>query len=105
MRTIVITYLVVLVVFTIVDFFWIGLVAIDFYKRELGSLMLPKPRLGPAVFFYALYAVGLTVIIVQPALNGGDWHSAVLLGAVFGFCAYGTYELTLSSSIWHGELC
>ena len=94
MRNIVITYLTVLVVFTAIDFLWLGFVALDFYKRELGPLMLDKPRLEIAALFYALIAAGITILAVQPALNAGEWHKAVLLGAVLGLCAYGTYDLT-----------
>ena len=94
MRNIAITYLTVLVVFAAVDFLWLGLVAFDFYKKEIGSLMLEKPRLEVAALFYALCAAGITILAVQPALPAGEWHKALLLGAVFGLCAYGTYDLT-----------
>ena len=99
MRNIVITYLTVLVVFTAIDFLWLGFVALDFYKRELGPLMLDKPRLEIAALFYALIAAGITILAVQPALNAGEWHKAVLLGAVLGLCAYGTYDLTNLATI------
>ena len=94
MRTMAITYLTVLVVFTAVDFLWLGLIALDFYKKEIGPLMLEKPRLEVAALFYVLCAAGITLLAVQPALDTGQWHKAVLLGAVFGLCAYGTYDLT-----------
>lgn len=94
MRNIAITYLTVLVVFTAVDFLWLGLIALDFYKKEIGALMLEKPRLEVAVLFYVLCAAGITILAVQPALAAGDWSKAVFLGAVFGLCAYGTYDLT-----------
>ena len=94
MRNIIITYVTVLVVFAAVDFLWLGLVALDFYKKEIGTLILEKPRLEVALFFYVLCAAGITVLAVQPALATGDWTKAVFLGAVFGLCAYGTYDLT-----------
>jgi len=53
-----------------------------------------KPRLEVAALFYALCAAGITILVVQPALYAGEWHKAVILGAVFGLCAYGTYDLT-----------
>lgn len=94
MRNFAITYLTVLVVFTAIDFVWLGLIALDFYKKEIGSLMLEKPRLEIAAIFYALCALGITILAVQPALNSGNWYTAVFLGAVFGLCAYATYDLT-----------
>lgn len=94
MRNVAITYLSVLVAITALDFLWLGLVALDFYKQEVGALILEKPRLGVAVLFYILCAAGITILAVLPALAAGDWTKAVLLGAVFGLCAYGTYDLT-----------
>lgn len=94
MRNIAVTYLTVLVVFTAIDFLWLGLIALDFYKKEIGSLMLARPRLEVAAVFYILCAAGITILAVQPALDAGAWHKAVLFGAVFGLCAYGTYDLT-----------
>lgn len=94
MRNVAITYLTVLVVFTAIDLLWISIVALDFYKKEIGALMLEKPRLEVAVLFYMLCAAGVTILAVQPALAAGDWTKALLLGAVFGLCAYGTYDLT-----------
>lgn len=94
MRNFVITYLAVLVVFTAIDFLWLGLIALDFYKKEMGSLMLERPRLEIAAIFYVLFALGITILAVQPALNSGGWHTALLFGALFGLCAYGAYDLT-----------
>ena len=31
---------------------------------------------------------------VRPALASGDWRTAALFGALFGFFAYATYDLT-----------
>jgi uncharacterized membrane protein len=94
MRSTVITYSAVLAVFTAVDILWLSMVAINFYKREIGSLLLDKPRIDVAFLFYALYAGGIMILAVQPALNSDKWYEAVFLGAVFGLCAYGTYDLT-----------
>ena len=59
MRNIAITYLTVLIVFTAVDFVWLGLIALDFYKKEIGSLMLATPRLEIAALFYVICAAGI----------------------------------------------
>jgi uncharacterized membrane protein len=93
------TYLTVLVVFTAVDLLWLGAFALNFYKREIGTLLLERPRIRVAFIFYALYSVGIVVLAVQPAIDSGQWHIALLLGAVFGTCAYGTYDLTNLSTL------
>ena len=42
--------------------------------------------------FYLAYLVGLLLLVTAPA-NGDVWK-ALWMGAVFGFVAYGTYDLT-----------
>jgi uncharacterized membrane protein len=47
-----------------------------------------------AVAFYLVYIAGVLVFALRPALASGDWRTAVLFGALFGFFAYATYDLT-----------
>ena len=94
MRTMSIAYLTVLVVLTAIDFLWLRFVALAFYKAEIEQLLLDKPRLAAAALFYVVCAIGILILAVQPALEASSWQKAVFLGAVFGLCAYGTYDLT-----------
>jgi uncharacterized membrane protein len=89
-----VSYISTAVVFCLLDFAWLGLVAPTFYKSQLGALLLDKPNLWPALVFYALYVVGLVVFCVMPAIDGESWTKAAMLGALFGFCAYATYDLS-----------
>lgn len=73
------------------DALWLGLVATPLYQQGIGHLMAESPRLGVAALFYAVYAVGLVVFAVLPAKDRRD---AALKGALFGFFAYATYDLT-----------
>jgi uncharacterized membrane protein len=88
------TYGATLVAFLVIDFIWLGFVATRFYREQLGHMMLEKPLLGVAFAFYALYAVGIVVFAVMPALRDDSWRTAALLGALLGLVAYGTYDLT-----------
>lgn len=83
-----------LVVMVPLDLLWLGVIAKNFYFSRLGELMLPTPRLDVAIAFYVIYAIGLTVFAVSPALRDGSWSTALLYGAMFGFFAYATYDLT-----------
>ena len=94
MLSVIVSYFVVLVVLTAIDFLWLGTIALDLYKQEIGALMLDKPRLEVAAVFYVLCALGITVFAVQPALAAESWQKSLILGALFGLCAYGTYDLT-----------
>jgi uncharacterized membrane protein len=45
-----------------------------------------------AGLFYLAYLVGVIILVSAPA--GDDVIKALLMGAVLGFVAYGTYDLT-----------
>lgn len=82
------------VVFLALDFVWLGFAAKDFYRAQLGPLMLEKPLLGVAVAFYLLYTAGMVTFAVVPALTADSWLWAMTAGAFFGLVAYSTYDLT-----------
>jgi len=81
-------------VMLVLDLLWIGVIAKPLYQQGIGHLMADQPRLGVAVAFYLMYAVGLVVFAVNQGGSAGDWKSAMLYGALFGFFAYATYDLT-----------
>jgi uncharacterized membrane protein len=82
------------VVFCVLDFIWLGFISRDFYKSHLGSLLLTKPRLGPAAIFYLVFIFGIVYFCVLPALAAGTWSTALVSGVLFGAIAYATYDLT-----------
>jgi len=94
MSRLVFVYFATLAAFCVLDFIWLGFVARGFYQAQVGALLLASPKWGVAVMFYALYVVGIVVFAVQPALDTGSWLRALLLGGLFGFFCYATYDLT-----------
>ncbi|MDY7574376.1 DUF2177 family protein [Actimicrobium sp. CCI2.3] len=88
------TYFSTGIVFWILDFVWLGFVIKGFYMRELDGLLLPTPLMTPAIIFYLLYVVGIVVFAVMPALDSNSWTKALMLGALLGLMAYGTYDLS-----------
>ncbi|MGE5235805.1 MAG: DUF2177 family protein [Acidobacteriota bacterium] len=86
-------YLVTLATFLALDGVWLGLVARDFYRRELGHLLSPTVRWVPAALFYLLYIAVLLILVVVPN-SKRRLVRTVLLGGLFGLCAYATYDLT-----------
>ena len=81
-------------VFLIADAIWLGVVAKGLYRAQIGHLLAPDFRVGPAVAFYLMYLVGVVYFAVMPALESGRWQDAILPGALLGFMAYGTYDFT-----------
>lgn len=76
------------------DLLWLGVLAKRFYHEQLGTLLRPDVRWGPAVVFYLLYIGALIVFVVQPAVERHSLGRALGLGFFFGLAAYATYDLT-----------
>ena len=87
-------YLMTILVFFALDMLWLGLVAKDFYRRELGYLLRAETKWAAAIVFYFLFIAGLLMFAVLPALEKGSIQRAVYLGAAFGFFCYATFDLT-----------
>jgi uncharacterized membrane protein len=87
-------YLSAAIVFLPLDMAWLTLVARDFYKSRLGDFLLEQPRWAAAIGFYLIYLAGVVVFAMLPAVAQGSWRTALLYGALFGFVAYATYDLT-----------
>jgi len=86
-------YAVSVPVFFLIDMVWLGVVARDFYATRLGHL-LGEVNWTAAIIFYLVFLVGLTFFAIYPAAVAGDVGKALLLGALFGFFTYATYDLT-----------
>jgi uncharacterized membrane protein len=76
------------------DFLWLSNTSGPLYQRALGEMMAKEPNMTAAVAFYLIYILGVLWFAVRPALAAGDWKTALLNGALFGFFAYATYDLT-----------
>lgn len=79
------------------DMIWLSTMN-GFYRREIGHLLAEKPNWPVAVGFYLVYLVGLMIFVIAPEMGSGDWQRAAMFGALFGFFAYATYDLTSLST-------
>ena len=110
-------YLISIVVFVLVDFTWINVVANSFYQQHIGDLLREKFLLGPAIFFYLLFLAGLMLFVIHPKRN--ETYTNIGLHAfAFGVVTYATFDLTCLSLfegfppivavvdiVWGGTLC
>lgn len=94
-----IAYVATAVVFGGMDFIWLSLAAPRLYKPELGDQIIDGARLAPAILFYVIYILGVTVLCVAPALDSGSWSRASINGAVLGLAAYAAYDLTNQATL------
>lgn len=92
-QTFITLYLISVPVFFLIDMVWLGVVARDFYQSRLGHL-LGDVNWTAAIIFYLVFLVGLTFFAIYPAATEGKVVTAIVLGGLFGFFTYATYDLT-----------
>ena len=87
-------YAIALPVFFAIDMVWLGLVAKNFYRDQIGFLMKSDINWAAAIVFYLLFVVGLVIFVIAPAIEKNSWVHALLFGALFGLITYATYDLS-----------
>ncbi|MDO9628517.1 MAG: DUF2177 family protein [Acholeplasmataceae bacterium] len=87
-------YVISFVIFFAIDLLWLGIIAKNVYQRYIGELLKPDVNWVAAILFYLLFIGGLVIFVLMPAVDAGSWVKALLLGALFGFITYATYDLT-----------
>jgi uncharacterized membrane protein len=86
-------------VFFVVDMIWLGFVAKGFYRRNLRFILSADVNWAAAVAFYVIYVAGILFFAVRPAVAAHSLQEAAVLGALFGFFTYATYDLTNMATI------
>ena len=86
-------YGVAFLVLCVIDLIWLGWIARDFYREQLGLLMKRDVNWWAAGVFYLLFILGLVYFVVFPA-HAQALQFALINGAFFGLVAYATYDLT-----------
>ncbi|MFJ6323342.1 MULTISPECIES: DUF2177 family protein [unclassified Rhizobium] len=94
-----VSYVVTLVIFVAIDFVWLTVTASRLYQPVMGDMLIADFRLAPAVAFYLLYILGLIFLAVRPGLAKRSPRWTALHGAVLGFTAYATYDLTNQATL------
>jgi uncharacterized membrane protein len=87
-------YAIALPVFFAMDMVWLGLVAKNFYRDQIGFLLKSEINWTAAIAFYLLFVVGLVLFVITPAIEKNSWLHALLFGALFGLITYATYDLS-----------
>lgn len=93
-KKLLICYILTFAVFFIIDMAWLGLIAKDLYKKYLGDFLSDQVNWTAALIFYLLFVVGVFIFAILPSVEKNSLTSAILLGALFGFFTYATYDLT-----------
>ncbi len=95
----IIAYVSTAVAFLGLDSIWLSFAAEKLYRPYIGDMIIDGFRPGPAAAFYLLYMLGVVMMAIMPALAESDWRRAAINGAMFGFFAYATYDLTNQATL------
>ena len=87
-------YFAFLITLITVDLVWLLGIAKNLYREEMGDLMASEPKLLAGLAFYLIYALGVCIFVIAPALSKQSLMYALQYGALFGFFCYMTYDLT-----------
>ncbi len=92
--------------FAAVDAVWLTTMTDRLYRPVLGPILADKPDMKAAVAFYLISIAGTVFLAIAPALKEGNWTRAALNGALLGFVAYATYDLTNQATlaVWQTKL-
>lgn len=84
-------------IFLVMDAIWLGVLSKQLYLDEIGSILRLSggdivPSWPAAIVVYIALISGIVLLVLPKAQ--GDWLSAGLWGAFFGFVTYATYDFT-----------
>ena len=94
-----VAYATSLIVFLAIDAVWLMTMSQRLYRRYIGDILVDSFNPAPAALFYLIYVAGILVFATAPAFSSGRWTTAAINGALFGFFAYATYDLTNQATI------
>ena len=90
----VVRYVAVLAILAIGDAIWLmTYFAPKVFRPTLGPILRDNIEWPAAITFYVVYALGIVVFSLS-IRSPSNWTTALLFGALFGFFAYMTYDLT-----------
>ena len=98
-KSTIISFAIMTVTFLFIDVIWLSQAVGYFYQPNIGHLLNETPFLIPAILFYLIYPLGVAILIIVPSLNEKFLRISFFRGFVFGFVAYGTYNLTNMATI------
>ncbi|NQW37509.1 MAG: DUF2177 family protein [Flavobacteriales bacterium] len=93
-KNMIISYVLTLIVFLMIDMIWLGIIAKSLYQKYLGHFLSNDVNWTAAFVFYGIYIVGISIFAIYPAVDKASALNAIYMGALFGFFTYATYDLT-----------
>jgi uncharacterized membrane protein len=91
-------YFIILALFTVLDISRF-LISKRFYQNQIESLVRTKYDPGSATLLYFLFAFGLMLFVIVPAVNNNSLLQALGLGMLFGLFSHATFALRNMNTI------
>lgn len=100
MKIAIYSWVVLLISIIIMDFIWLSLTAVPFYKKYLSHVFSGDFSYSIALIFYLLYSFGIVQIIILPGLEYKLTFFQIFYKAfILGLISYGAYDLTNQATI------
>lgn len=80
--------------FLVLDFVWLSTMVPAVYRPALGEMLSERLNFPAAIAFYVIFTLAVMYLAVLPGVRAQSVFAAMAAGAVFGFAAYATYDLT-----------
>ena len=87
-------YVAVFLTMVVIDMIWLRVIAVSWYQQGMAEHLAASPNLVAAAAFYLIFPLGLMLFAILP-VESASLVKVAVLGALFGFFAYGTYDLTV----------
>jgi uncharacterized membrane protein len=86
----IIQFIFILVLSTLLDYLWLGIIAKNYISKLLGDLLIEKTRVDALLFIYLIIASVISFIVRHP----NSTKESFIYGAGMGFVVYAIYEFT-----------
>lgn len=104
MLTYIVAWIATALAFLGLDAVWLTTMTPRVYKPVMGEMMRPSPDMGAAAVFYLIYVSAIVFFAVAPGLEKASLTKALINGALLGFVAYATYDLSNQATLRFWEL-
>jgi len=93
-------YLATGLAFAALDAVWLTVAGPRLYRPTLDPILSGTVNLTAAAAFYVIYVAGVVLLAILPAAReDAGWTRPLLNGALLGFMAYATYDLTNQATL------
>jgi uncharacterized membrane protein len=87
-------YAATFIVLLALDLMWLRYASDTVFRPNVGEMLTNKPNLAAAGLSYVFFTAGLVFLAVSPAMKNTGMSTALRDGAVLGFMAHTSFDLT-----------